>query len=391
MANNINITWSNETAFRAHVLYLKSCNPLWKSSEIANQLQSYQNAPTLKRKSLVQKITRALKRKSIKDKPRTGAPRTVRTQRFKEVVKKTIRLKKYLSQRKVVVKLQSQNIKGKRTSVRRVIKELKLKPFKRRKCQKLTEVNKKKRVVCAKKLRKNFGSKKNHSQSKWEWNKVVNTDFSGIFTLEPFQNSKNDVVYAEKSSMIPVELREAPKNKFPKGIMFWGAISSKGLIPKNGPFNITKWLKDQQNATNSNRRGRMYMTGELYAKFLRECGIPAIRKVVGNLDDVMFQDDQDSKQRTRIALNTVAQFFQKRVEPKDCDAKFADVWPIENIWGELRETVRGKTFPSEQSLINCINKKWKQISAQKCEKMISKIPERLGKVLKNKGNQIYEH
>ena len=59
-------------------------------------------------------------------------------------------------------------------------------------------------------------------------------------------------------------------------MMFWGAISSHGLIPQNGPINFTKWLNEQREP---GRPGRMFMTGNLYAKFLREKAIPEIGKV----------------------------------------------------------------------------------------------------------------
>ena len=36
-------------------------------------------------------------------------------------------------------------------------------------------------------------------QEKWQWDKIVNTDFSGVLTVEGFHNRKNDVVYAEDS------------------------------------------------------------------------------------------------------------------------------------------------------------------------------------------------
>ncbi|CAF3739203.1 unnamed protein product [Rotaria sordida] len=46
---------------------------------------------------------------------------------------------------------------------------------------------------------------------KWQWAKIINTDFLGIFTIEDFQNSKNDVASAEDLSEISADLREPPK------------------------------------------------------------------------------------------------------------------------------------------------------------------------------------
>jgi hypothetical protein len=102
---------------------------------------------------------------------------------------------------------------------------------------------------------------------------------------------------------MPANLREAPKVKYPSGFMFRGAISTKGLIPHDGPLGFT----------------------ELYARFLREEVIPAINEVFQNVDEVIFQDDQDSKQRTQTAMDVIYDSFEDRVEPNDGDAKFADV------------------------------------------------------------------
>ncbi|CAF4681983.1 unnamed protein product, partial [Rotaria sp. Silwood2] len=89
-----------------------------------------------------------------------------------------------------------------------------------------------------------------------------------------------------------------------------------------GPINFTEWLRGQrQNDT----RKRMYMTGELYARFLREEAIPAINEVVQNLDEAIFQDDQGSKHRTQVAMDVVYDLFEERIEPNDGDDKFADV------------------------------------------------------------------
>ena len=134
------------------------------------------------------------------------------------------------------------------------------------------------------------------------------------------------------------------------------------------------------------------MTGELYSLFLRERCISAVKNVVGNdLDHAIWQDDQDKKHRMENPMNVIKEFFVERIEPEDGDAKLADVYPIESIWGILKEKVRGKQFKNEKSLIQCINKEWRLITPSKCETMIDNIPKRLWKVIKNKWNQIYEH
>lgn len=373
---------TEEEDFASLVLSLKKRNPSWKGADIAAAVSSYEKKPKLKRDALRRKINRILKRGTAKRKIHIRV-KTVRTEEFKVKVKQLIKLKKGRSQRKVTETLQNQDIKCSRRTVGRAIDDLGLKPFKQETTQDLSAANKEKRVECAKKLRKKFGTRKDR---KWRWNSVINTDFSGIFTLAGFQNRRNTWIYAEKKKQIKAKLKAAPKQKFAKGLVFWGAITSYGLIPKNGPINITKWLQKQKLP---GTRGKVYMTGELYALFLRTQVIPAIKKVVGNdLRNVIWQDDQDSKHRTVIAMDTINEFFEERIEREDGDAKFADVWPIENIWGLLKERIRGVTFKSQQALMTRINKEWKQISIEFCQSMMNKIPSRLLQVIEKQGEQI---
>ena len=80
-----------------------------------------------------------------------------------------------------------------------------------------------------------------------------------------------------------------------------------------------------------------------------------------------------------------------RKNPKDGDAKFADVWRIENVWGELKEKVRGETFSNETKLIKAINKQWRTFTSEKCKLMMEKIPDILKQVIDKNGEQIYDH
>ena len=134
----------------------------------------------------------------------------------------------------------------------------------------------------------------------------------------------------------------------------------------------------------------MYLTGNLYAQFLKEKAIPEVKKVFGiSFSDAIWQDDQDKKQRMQIVLDVIKENFSERIETEDGDAKFADCWPIENVWVMLKEKMRGIDFCDEDSLIQCVNKEWKNITLKQCQRMMNKIPERLLKVIKNNGAQIH--
>jgi hypothetical protein len=130
-------------------------------ANIVDEIQSYENPPSLHRDALRRKINRILQRGTIKDRSRCVVPRTVRTEQLKKTVKWLIYLKNGQSQRKVVSELQRNNIGDKRTSVQRTIKELNLEPFKLKKAQKLTTSNQEQRDSRARKLIRKFGAWKN--------------------------------------------------------------------------------------------------------------------------------------------------------------------------------------------------------------------------------------
>ncbi len=46
----------------------------------------------------------------------------------------------------------------------------------------------------------------------------------------------------------------------------------------------------------------------------------------------LFQDDADTKYRTKYVLETIDELFIDQILHEEDDAKFADVWPIEKVW-----------------------------------------------------------
>ncbi|CAF3557640.1 unnamed protein product [Rotaria sp. Silwood1] len=361
----MSITYNDRKNFRSFVLNLKSLNSTWSVGRIARFIQNSDNPPHLKYTSLYKCVSRILKRETIKDKKRSGRPVTVTTSEFRKNVDKCIRLKKNASIRKTDAVLKRQGFTSSETSIYRTVKALNLKWYKKRKSQKLSDIDKKNRVKCAKALRSKLGVRKN--SNKWRWNRIVNCDFSGLFTFQGFQNKRNDGVWARE------------------------AISSQGLIPSRAPINVTQWL-EQQRTPCDDKRKRVYLTSQLYAKFLTEKAAPAIKTVFRKCRlNPIFHDDQDQKQRTILVRDTVAALFSERIEPADGNAKFADVWRIENVWGALKEKLRGKVFATVLELEKEVEKEWRNFSKEKCEKMMDQIPYRLQLIIDNNGEHIHKY
>jgi len=173
--------------------------------------------PYTKERALNVKVWRILNRNQVNDLPRSGAPRTTSIPEYIQPVKNNLRLTKNASIRNVNTKLQQQGFKTSKSSIWRAKQSLELFWWKRKVVQKLTIDQKLQRVIIAKRLRKKYGFKKGNKL--YDWAYVLNTDFSGTFTLNLQSNKHNEGIYAESKSDIPYELKTKPKEKFQKSVM----------------------------------------------------------------------------------------------------------------------------------------------------------------------------
>jgi hypothetical protein len=92
-----------------------------------------------------------------------------------------------------------------------------------------------------------------------------------------------------------------------------------------------------------------------------------------------------------VALDAVKDIFVNRIEPTNCGAKLADVWSIENVWGVLKEKLRGREYKNIEDLKTEIKKEWKKFNVSVCQRMIDKIPARLKMFIDEDSNQIKKH
>ncbi len=92
-----------------------------------------------------------------------------------------------------------------------------------------------------------------------------------------------------------------------------------------------------------------------------------------------------------MALDAVKDVFVNRIEPTNRGAKLADVWSIENVWGILKEKLRGREYKNIEDLKTEIKKEWKKFNVSVCQRMIDKIPARLKMFIDEDSNQIKKH
>ncbi len=142
---------------RKQILILHELHQNWSSTDIANELMNSDCPPSQTRYSLIRYVYYAIKRGTIEARKRTGRPRTTRTSRFISLVKYHMENKPGQSIRKVDGLFKKSNVNSSYGSIRRALKEdLKIKPWKLTRSQKISPMQREERINSAKKLLKKF-------------------------------------------------------------------------------------------------------------------------------------------------------------------------------------------------------------------------------------------
>ncbi|CAF0750128.1 unnamed protein product [Rotaria sordida] len=254
-----------------------------------------------------------LKRITLEDKVRPGRPKAARTvTNIEQIKQRHLHQKHNPGQRSTAV-----NLGISLASVHRAMKkDLHIKPFHKFKTSKMTNDHVKSRVKSAKTLLNKYGRKEDTKN--FSWHLVINSDYSAKIGLQVPNNTKNNVVYGETRESIPRELLEAPTANFFKGFMMWGAISWRGLIPKNGPIFIDEFLDGYEW-----RHGeKKTMTAQRYIDLLKQNIISSIEERYMDYDYI-YQDDYDSIHRGKITLDFIEENMPSRIMPEDQASKLA--------------------------------------------------------------------
>ncbi|CAF4081359.1 unnamed protein product [Rotaria sp. Silwood2] len=194
---------------------------------------------------------------------------------------------------------------------------------------------------------------------------------------------KNNVVYGTSRDTIPCALLELPVEKFTKGFIMWGAISSRGLIPKDGSIFIDEFLDEYS----WNRNKKRTLNSQRYIDLLQERIIPSIEQIYPN-NDYIYQDDCDSIHRSKDVLEFIEKNIPDRIMPMDQASKLDDVWPIENVWSIIRTKLVKKDYKDLSQVKTEIVKIWKNFDISLCFRMMSSIPKRLQAVIKQDGRRV---
>ena len=105
---------------------------------------------------------------------------------------------------------------------------------------------------------------------------------------------------------------------------------------------------------------------------------------------MVLQSGRMTLYRCRAALEAVEDQFSRRLDHRQQCPKFSDVWPIENVWGIIKDRVDKKKCENLASLKREITKAWREMNADKnlLARLIGAIPKRCRAVISVNGDQI---
>ena len=132
------------------------------------------------------------------------------------------------------------------------------------------------------------------------------------------------------------------------------------------------------------------MNGAMYADLVRGYAAPAVEDLYPE-GDAIWQDDPASIHRCAAALAAVNDSFNRRLDHEVQCPKFSDVWPIENVWGIVKERVSQQKCETLAQLKRAIIGAWRSINEDRAlvVKLMSSIPVRCRAVVESGGNQVH--
>lgn len=294
---------------------------------------------------------------SVKDRPRSGRPRNIRTMERIKRIREKIRRNPVRSGNKMA---KEENTS--KTSMRRLLNvDLGVRPYRKRKIHGLKNVQKDTRLKRSKLLAKR------HAGGKLE--KIIFSD-EKLFVMEQSHNSKNDVVYSTSIEAIPENLRNVQRYQNKSSVMVWGGVSKKGKIPlKFIPRSIS-------------------INGDYYRNtILEKVMVPGAKKLYPDGGWIYQQDSAPAHS---------AKATQKWLEDHSPGFITKDEWPPSSpdlnpldycVWGMLEARVNAKQHRSLAAMEAAIRREWDKMSMDVIRAAIDGWPGRLLSVVERNGDR----
>ena len=153
--------------------------------------------------------------------------------------------------------------------------------------------------------------------------------------------------------------RPKPRPKHPVKVHVWAGISKQGATE----VCIFEGIMD----------------APLYCEILEKTLMPFLQEKFPPPNSHRFMQDNDPKHTSRVAK---AFFASNNINWWKTPPESPDMNPIENLWHELKEFIRGQVKPTtKDELIDGILKFWDMVDVHKCSRYINHLKKVLPKVI----------
>ena len=330
---------------------------LWLNGHRQAEILKSLGSKNYTRSFISRTISRYNKYGTLKDAPRSGRPRSVRTTAAKRKVKQMIMRKPVISFRQIASRTLISN-----TSVGRILKyDLGVKSFKRTKTEALTPLTIGKRLQRCHKLVTRLKNVDHEN--------IVFSD-EKIWSIEEKYNSQNSRVYSISRENIPEEVKHVATTLHPKSVMVWAGISAKGktsmvFVPEGAKINAIS-----------------------YQKLILSKHVLPISSTFMKGEDWLFQQDGAPAHTAKInqewLSNNIPDFFNKdEWPPSSPDLNPCDYY----LWGRMEAIVNNHAHKSLQALKRAILRSWNDLDHEEVARACNNFPERLKMCIKARGKR----
>ncbi|CAJ0598615.1 unnamed protein product [Cylicocyclus nassatus] len=155
--------------------------------------------------------------------------------------------------------------------------------------------------------------------------------------------------------------------KHPAKLHIWGGISIRGttqlaILP-----------------------GTCRINGEMYCRILEKCYVPFVKKNHNGFARLV--QDNAPAHKSRYTLNKLQEW---NLTTLDWPAESPDLNPIELVWGNMKNYIRGKNVKNLEELKVAIIQYWKTLTPEVCRKYIMGVRKKLHRVIEQGGRNIIE-
>lgn len=291
----------------------------------------------------------------IKDRQRSGRPRTVRTPQAIKAVKARIKRNPLRKQ-----KIMAREMKIHPKSMSRIIKkDLGLGAFKRRTGQLLTASLKTHRVEKSKRLLVEYANDRHK--------KILFTD-EKIFTVQEKFNKQNDRIYAHSSREASELVSRVEKGHHPASVMVWWGVSYDGVT--NLHF-CEKGVKT---------------SGKVYQESVLEAVVKPLNQSLFQNQPWTFQQDSAPAHKAKSTQTWLKNNLPDFISTEDWPSGSPDLNPLDyRLWSVLEDMVCHKRYTNIESLKKALTRAVANFPMEEVRAAIDNWPVRLKACIKAKG------